>query len=147
MTSNPHNLQRFLDAQHRLYGQVRDELLGGQKETHWMWFIFPQIRGLGSSPTAQKYAIQDIAEAKAYLNHPLLGFRLRECTQLVNAVSGRSIEAIFGDPDNLKFHSSMTLFAHAFTNEKVFADALTKYFRGELDSKTLEILAEPDSNS
>jgi uncharacterized protein (DUF1810 family) len=141
MPSDPHNLQRFIDAQHPVYGQVRDELQAGQKETHWMWFIFPQIRGLGSSPTAQKYAIQSIDEAKAYLDHPLLSFRLRECTQLVNAVSSRSIEAIFGYPDNLKFHSSVTLFAHASANEKVFADALTKYFRGELDSKTLEILA------
>jgi uncharacterized protein (DUF1810 family) len=140
MTSDPHNLQRFLDAQHPIYGQVRDELLAGQKETHWMWFIFPQIKGLGSSATAQKYAIQGIDEAKAYLNHPLLGFRLRECTQLVNAVNGRSIEEIFGYPDHLKFHSSMTLFAKAHAAEKVFTAALDKYFNGKADRRTLENL-------
>jgi uncharacterized protein (DUF1810 family) len=140
MTPDPHNLQRFIDAQHSIYGQVRDELQAGQKETHWMWFIFPQIKGLGSSPTAQKYAIQSIHEAKAYLDHPLLGFRLRECTQLVNGVIGRSIEDIFRFPDHLKFHSSMTLFGRVSTNEQLFAAALTKYFRSQLDPKTLEQL-------
>jgi uncharacterized protein (DUF1810 family) len=139
MTSDPHNLQRFIDAQHPIYGQVRDELQAGQKETHWMWFIFPQIKGLGSSPTAQKYAITSIEEARAYLDHPLLGFRLRECTQLVNAVNGCSIEDIFGYPDHLKFHSSMTLFAKASLAEEVFTTALDKYFSGE-DPKTLEQL-------
>ena len=140
MTPGPHNLQRFIDAQHPIYGQVRDELRAGQKETHWMWFIFPQIKGLGTSATAQKYAIQSIDEAKAYLNHPLLGFRLRECTQLVNAVIGRSIEDIFGFPDHLKFHSSMTLFAKASPAEKVFTTALDRYFKGEPDRNTLEQL-------
>ena len=139
MTSDPHNLQRFLDAQHPIYGQVRDELQAGQKESHWMWFIFPQIKGLGRSATAQKYALQNIDEAKAYLEHPLLGFRLRECTQLVNAVTGRSIEDIFGYPDHLKFHSCMTLFANASAAEKVFTAALDKYFNGE-DIQTLEQL-------
>jgi len=140
MTPDPHNLQRFIDAQHTIYGQVRDELQAGQKESHWMWFIFPQIRGLGTSPTAQKFAITGMDEAKAYLNHPLLGVRLRECTQLVNAVNGRSIEDIFGYPDHLKFHSSMTLFAHISSGDKLFTSALTKYFHGELDRKTLEQL-------
>jgi|ERR1700730_6169602 uncharacterized protein (DUF1810 family) len=140
MTPDPHNLQRFIDAQHTIYGQVRDELQAGQKESHWMWFIFPQIRGLGTSPTAQKFAITGMDEAKAYLNHPLLGVRLRECTQLVNAVNGRSIEDIFGYPDHLKFHSSMTLFAHISCGDKLFTSALTKYFHGELDRKTLEQL-------
>jgi uncharacterized protein (DUF1810 family) len=140
MTSDPHNLQRFLDAQHPIYGQVRDELQAGQKETHWMWFIFPQIKGLGTSPTAQRYAIQSINEAKAYLSHPLLGFRLRECTQPVNGVIARSIEDIFGYPDHLKFHSSMTLFAKASAAEKVFTTALGKYFKGNEDPKTLEQL-------
>jgi uncharacterized protein (DUF1810 family) len=139
MTADPHNLQRFVDAQHPIYGQVRDELQAGLKETHWMWFIFPQIKGLGRSATAQKYAIQNIDEAKAYLEHPLLGFRLRECTQLVNAVIGRSIEDIFGYPDHLKFHSCMTLFANASAAEKVFTAALDKYFNGE-DIQTLEQL-------
>ena len=140
MTSDPYNLQRFIDAQHRIYGQVRDELAGGQKEGHWMWFIFPQILGLGTSTTAQKYAITDIDEAKAYLDHPLLGFRLRECTQLVNAVNGRSIEDIFSYPDHLKFHSSMTLFAKASAGDKVFTAALAKYFHGELERKTVQLL-------
>jgi uncharacterized protein (DUF1810 family) len=139
MNPDPHNLQRFLDAQHPIYGQVRDELMAGRKETHWMWFVFPQIKGLGTSATARKYAIQSIDEAKAYLNHPLLGFRLRECTQLVNAVSGRPIEDIFGFPDHLKFHSSMTLFAKASRGEAVFTAALDKFFNGE-DLKTLENL-------
>jgi uncharacterized protein (DUF1810 family) len=140
MTSDAYNLQRFVDAQHRIYGQVRDELAAGQKESHWMWFVFPQICGLGTSTTAQKYAITDIGEAKAYLDHPLLGFRLRECTQLVNAVNGRSIEDIFGYPDHLKFHSSMTLFAKASAGDKVFTAALAKYFHGELDRKTVQLL-------
>jgi uncharacterized protein (DUF1810 family) len=140
MTSDPHNLQRFVDAQHPIYGQVCDELQGGQKETHWMWFIFPQIEGLGTSPTAQKYAISGIAEAKAYLEHPLLGFRLRECTQLVNAIKDRSIDDIFGYPDNRKFHSSMTLFAHVSPGDKIFTAALARYFHGELDRKTLKQL-------
>lgn len=140
MTSDPHNLQRFVDAQHALYGQVRDELQGGRKESHWMWYIFPQIKGLGTSSTAQKYAISGIDEAKSYLDHPLLGFRLHECTQLVNSVSGRSIEDIFAYPDHLKFHSSMTLFAHVSPSDKLFAAALTKYFHGELDRKTVQLL-------
>jgi uncharacterized protein (DUF1810 family) len=139
-SADPHNLQRFLDAQHPIYGQVRDELQAGQKESHWMWFVFPQIKGLGRSTSAQKYAIQSIDEAKAYLDHPLLGFRLQECTQLVNAVSGRSIEDIFGYPDYLKFHSCMTLFARVHPRDKSFAAALSKYFNGEVDRKTLEQL-------
>jgi uncharacterized protein (DUF1810 family) len=140
MPSDLYNLQRFIDAQHPIYGQVRDELRAGHKETHWMWFIFPQIRGLGTSATAQKYAIQSIDEAKAYLDHPLLGFRLRECAQLVIAVNGRSIEDIFGYPDHLKFHSSMTLFSHVFAGDTTFTAALEKYFDGELDRHTLEQL-------
>src|ERR1700732_49143 len=140
MTADHFNLPRFLDAQHSIYGQVRDELQGGQKESHWIWFIFPQIKGLGISLTARQYAITCIDEAKAYLDHPLLGFRLRECTQFVNAVNGRSIEDIFGYPDHMKFHSSMTLFARAFPDDKMFTAALAKYFQGELDPKTLEQL-------
>jgi uncharacterized protein (DUF1810 family) len=136
-SADPHNLQRFIDAQHPIYGQVRDELQAGQKESHWMWFVFPQIKGLGLSPTAQKYAISGIEEAKAYLNHSLLGFRLRECTQLVNAVNGRTIEEIFSYPDHLKFHSSMTLFSHVQPTDKLFAAALTKYFHGKPDRRTL----------
>jgi uncharacterized protein (DUF1810 family) len=140
LTADPFDLQRFLNAQHRIYGQVCDELRSGRKHSHWMWFIFPQIKGLGSSPTAQKYAIAAIDEAKAYLQHQLLGFRLRECTQLVNAVEGRSIEEIFGYPDHLKFHSSMTLFAAASADEAPFVAAMKKYFDAESDRKTLDLL-------
>jgi uncharacterized protein (DUF1810 family) len=140
MTPDPHNLQRFVEAQHSIYGQVRDELSAGQKESHWMWFIFPQIKGLGTSATAQKYALTGIEEAKAYLNHSLLGFRLRECTQLVNGVVGRSIEDIFGYPDHLKFRSCMTLFAHMSAGDKLFTAALAKYFNGESDRNTLKRL-------
>ena len=140
MIPDLYNLQRFVEAQYSIYPRVRDELQAGQKESHWMWFIFPQIKGLGASLTAQKYAITCIDEAKAYLNHPLLGFRLRECTQLVNAVNGRSIEDIFGYPDHLKFHSSMTLFAQMHPSDKLFTAALTKYFNGEVDRRTLEQL-------
>jgi uncharacterized protein (DUF1810 family) len=116
---------------------VLDELQAGQKETHWMWFIFPQIKGLGTSPTAQKYAITGIDEAKAYLDNPLLGFRLRECTRLVNEVNGRSVGGIFGYPDHMKLQSSMTLFAHISPGDKMLIAALTKYFHGELHRKTL----------
>jgi uncharacterized protein (DUF1810 family) len=140
MTSDPHNLQRFLDAQHKIYGQVCDELRSGRKESHWIWFIFPQISGLGSSPTAQKYAIAGMDEAKAYLAHPLLAYRLRECTQLVQAINGQSIDAIFGHPDYLKFQSSMTLFAKASAADTVFAAALKKYFNSEFDRNTLQRL-------
>jgi uncharacterized protein (DUF1810 family) len=139
-SADPHNLQRFIDAQHPIYGQVRGELRAGQKESHWMWFIFPQLEGLGTSLTAQKYAITGIEEAKAYLDHPLLGFRLRECTRLVNAVKNHSVEDIFGYPDNMKFQSSMTLFARVSPGEIMFTAALEKYFNGELDRRTLELL-------
>lgn len=137
MTPDSHNLERFLDAQDGVFAQVCAELRAGRKESHWMWFIFPQIKGLGSSPTAQKYAIQGLDEAQAYLAHPMLGLRLRQCTQLVNAVNGRAIADIFGFPDNLKFHSSMTLFAHVSGDDPLFAAALSRYFNGEKDRGTL----------
>ena len=105
-----------------------------------MWYVFPQIQGLGRSRTAQQFAIASLEEARAYLDHPVLGERLRECTKLVTAVEGRSVEEILGHPDHLKFHSSMTLFAQAARDEPVFADALQKYFRGALDRQTLERL-------
>ncbi len=105
-----------------------------------MWFIFPQIKGLGHSAMAQKYALSSLAESKAYLDHPVLGQRLRACTQLVTNLNGPSIEGIFGYPDYLKFQSSMTLFAHATTDNKIFEDALQKYFRTHYDRQTLERL-------
>jgi uncharacterized protein (DUF1810 family) len=136
---DPYRLQRFVDAQVSCFAQVRSELSAGKKRSHWMWFIFPQLEGLGSSPMAQRFAISGIDEAKAYLAHPVLGDRLRDCTALVNAVSARSIEDIFGYPDHLKFHSSVTLFAEASHPEnEVFKEALAKYFNGVPDKATLE---------
>jgi uncharacterized protein (DUF1810 family) len=138
---DPHHLQRFLDAQASTYTQAHAELATGEKRTHWMWFIFPQIRGLGSSAMAQRYAIQSMEEARAYLAHPVLGPRLRECTALVNAAHDRAISDIFGYPDDLKFHSSITLFAQADDDaNSVFQQALTRNFHGKQDAATLAIL-------
>jgi uncharacterized protein (DUF1810 family) len=146
--NDSYHLQRFVDAQAPCFAQVRSELAAGQKRSHWMWFVFPQMKGLGSSPTAQRFAISSLEEAVAYLAHPVLGPRLRECTALVNAVDGRSISEIFGYPDDLKFHSSVTLFARAVSHgpshdrpdNQVFADALAKYFDGVPDQATLDRL-------
>jgi uncharacterized protein (DUF1810 family) len=135
--SDPYNLQRFVDAQNPVYDKVCSELGDGRKKTHWMWFIFPQVEGLGSSQMARKFAISSLAEAAAYLAHPVLGSRFTECTRLVNLVEGRPIEQIFGFPDDLKFRSSMTLFVHATPDNRVFIDALQKYFGGEFDPATL----------
>jgi uncharacterized protein (DUF1810 family) len=137
---DPYNLRRFLDAQDPVYAQVCSELRAGRKRSHWMWFIFPQIQGLGYSPLARKFAIASLQEAKAYLDHPILGARLKEFCRLVNRVEGRSIEEIFGYPDDLKFRSSMTLFAHAASDDQIFRDALEKYFNGEDDPATVERL-------
>lgn len=138
-----YNLQRFLNAQDRVYDTVLEELRAGRKASHWIWFIFPQIAGLGRSGTAQQFAIGSLDEAKAYLQHPVLGPRLRECTQLVLLdVNGRSAEEIFGYPDHLKFRSCMTLFVTATTDNKLFKDALLKYFHGKPDQLTLDILAQ-----
>lgn len=138
--NRPYDLQRFVDAQAGVYEEVSAELRAGRKRSHWMWFIFPQIAGLGRSEMARRYAISSLAEAKAYLAHPVLGSRLRECTEWVNAVHGRSIDGIFGYPDDMKFRSSMTLFARAADDNAVFEEALRKYFGGEPDHSTLERL-------
>ena len=142
MTSanDPHNLQRFVDAQNAVFEQVCAELREGQKQGHWMWFIFPQLRGLGNSEVAIHFAIASRDEAQMYLKHPDLGPRIRECTRLVNLIEGRLINQIFGYPDDLKFRSSMTLFAAATSENKIFNDALQKYFCGEPDRLTLERL-------
>ena len=132
------NLERFVEAQEGVIGQVCAELHAGQKRSHWMWFVFPQIRGLGSSEMAVKYAISGREEARAYLDHPVLGPRLHECAAIVVEMDGKSVEEIFGYPDNLKFHSSMTLFAKAAAEAGVFGEALEKYFGGEMDRGTLE---------
>jgi uncharacterized protein (DUF1810 family) len=135
--SDRFNLQRFVDAQERVYPTVLDELREGRKRSHWIWFIFPQIAGLGSSPTAAKYAISSLDEARAYVRHALLGARLHECAQLVNAVHGRSIGAIFGSPDDMKVRSSMTLFAHATDDNQDFVQLLERYYDGEEDPLTV----------
>jgi uncharacterized protein (DUF1810 family) len=135
--SDPFNLQRFADAQQPVYETVRAELRAGQKRSHWMWFVFPQIEGLGSSGMARRFAISSLEEARAYLEHPVLGARLRECSRLVADVNGRSIEEIFGYPDDMKFRSSMTLFAQATPENEVFVECLRKYFEGEADPSTL----------
>lgn len=133
-------LQRFVDAQRSVFTEVRQELQDGCKRGHWMWFVFPQIQGLGHSQMARKFAISSRAEAEAYLDHPILGSRLRECGQLVMQVEGRSIREIFGHPDDLKFRSSMTLFAHATAENRLFLAALRRYFRGEPDPLTRQRL-------
>ena len=140
LMTDPHNLHRFVEAQNPVYQQVLRELRNGQKESHWMWFIFPQLRGLGHSHMATVYGIASRQEAEAYLAHPILEPRLKVCTQLVNQIEGRSIEEIFGSPDDVKFRSSMTLFARAAPHNQVFQDALQKYFAGQPDSLTLERL-------
>ena len=137
--TDPFDLARFVDAQAPVYARVLAELRRGRKQSHWMWFIFPQFAGLGHSAMAQRFAIRSREEAVAYLGHGLLGPRLRECTALVNAVEGRTILDILGSPDDLKFHSSMTLFA-AVSSEPQFAASITKFYGGTPDQKTLKLL-------
>jgi len=139
MSSDPFDLQRFVDAQESAIARVREELRAGRKRSHWIWFVFPQIAGLGFSAMAQTYAIASLDEAKAYLAHPVLGPRLRECTQLVLAVDGKTAHAIFGSPDDLKFRSCVTLFDAVAPND-VFGEALAKYFEGKADPATLDKL-------
>jgi uncharacterized protein (DUF1810 family) len=139
MTAEP-DLQRFVQAQEGCYSQVRTELSAGRKSTHWMWFIFPQLRGLGHSSAAWHFGIGSLTEARAYLEHPLLGPRLRECTRLLLEVQGRSIRDILGSPDDLKLRSCLTLFAQASDGEALFERALQTYYHGEPDERTLELL-------
>jgi uncharacterized protein (DUF1810 family) len=137
---DPYHLHRFVDAQRGTYEVALPELRAGRKQSHWMWFIFPQISGLGFSPMAQRYAISAITEAEAYLQHPVLGARLVECTRAVNGHAGRSATEIFGQPDDLKFRSSMTLFGEAGPEEVEFRKALDTFFAGRRDAVTLEKL-------
>ena len=134
------DLERFTSAQAAIYGGVLAELRSGRKRTHWMWFIFPQIEGLGHSATTMHYAIKSIDEARAYLNHPVLGPRLRECAEAVLAIEGRTASEIFPYPDDLKLKSSMTLFAAASEPGSVFVRVLDKYFAGRQDERTLQLL-------
>lgn len=133
------SLQRFVDAQQGVYPRALAELRAGSKRSHWMWFVFPQIAGLGSSPTAQRYAIASLDEAREYLAHPVLGPRLRECARAVLAVDGKSAAEILGYPDDLKLRSSMTLFARAADDPEVFTAVLDKYYDGP-DSRTLALV-------
>ena len=135
--SDPHDLIRFVDAQNGVFEAARAELRNGRKASHWMWFVFPQIAGLGHSPMARRYAIASLAEARAYLAHPVLGRRLRELTEIVIAQPQRDAHTIFGDIDAVKFCSSMTLF-NAAEPEGVFAQALDRFFAGQRDPATLE---------
>ena len=134
---DPYNLARFVEAQAPVFARVTAELAAGRKTSHWMWFVFPQIAGLGASAMAQRYAIASLDEARAYLRDPVLGPRLRDCTARVNAVHGRSIDAILGSPDDMKFRSCVTLFAHATEDKAVFLAALDRYFGGAFDPATL----------
>ena len=140
-SADPYDLNRFLSAQLPLYGEVLRELAAGRKRSHWMWFIFPQLAGLGRSSTAEFYAITALAEARAYLAHPILGARLLECTRLVNGHGELSALQLFGSPDDLKFHSSMTLFELAAGPHGEFSNAIEQFYAGERDSATLQLLA------
>jgi uncharacterized protein (DUF1810 family) len=134
------NLQRFVAAQDRVYQSVLEELRSGHKRGHWMWYVFPQIHGLGGSAMSQEYAISCRDEARAYLEQPILGARLRECTQLVMAVDAGTAGEIFSYPDDLKFHSCMTLFEQSAIDPAIFRAALLKYFGGKPDQLTLDVL-------
>ncbi|PST27166.1 DUF1810 domain-containing protein [Mesorhizobium plurifarium] len=142
MASGAFDLERFVAAQEGTYPAALAELRAGTKRTHWMWFVFPQIAGLGHSPTARYYALSGLGETRAYLGHPLLGRRILECTETVNRIRGRSALEIFGRPDDLKFRSSMTLFEAAAPDVEAFTRALGLYFDGVRDSRTIEILGK-----
>ena len=141
--TDTYNLQRFINAQESTFDVAREELAAGQKRSHWMWFIFPQIKGLGSSSTAQRFAISSLKEGAAYLGDPILGRRLEECTGIVNGLH-RSVPDVFGYPDDLKFHSSMTLFASVAEEcgfeAPVFREAVATHFANRLDEGTLRQL-------
>lgn len=145
--SDPFHLARFVAAQDGIYPRVVQELKAGRKRSHWMWFIFPQLQGLGTSEMARRYAIRGLDEARAYLAHPLLGTRLVECTRIVNGLHGSSALQIFGQPDDLKFHSSLTLFELAAGNHSEFSTALEKYFAGHRDPATLQHLQPPGAGN
>ncbi|HET8748210.1 MAG TPA: DUF1810 domain-containing protein [Ramlibacter sp.] len=139
--TDPFRLQRFVDAQADTIEAARDELRAGRKRSHWMWFVFPQLKGLGFSSTAQFYGIASLEEARAYLAHPVLGPRLRECCALMLAVPGKSAHEILGSPDDLKFRSCLTLFSLAAPQEAVFGQALQRFYDGEPDPRTVALCA------
>jgi uncharacterized protein (DUF1810 family) len=139
---DPHDLQRFIEAQRPVYAQVLAELAAGAKTSHWMWFVFPQLKGLGRSGTARHFGIASRAEAEAYWRHPVLGARLKECSALMLAATGKTAHQILGSPDDLKFRSSMTLFAQVAPEHPVFGQALDRYFGGAADPATIELLEQ-----
>jgi uncharacterized protein (DUF1810 family) len=139
MPSDPFDLQRFLTAQEGVYEAALAELRGGRKRTHWMWFVFPQFRGLGASATSRRYAVRSLKEARAYLGHPVLGARLRQCVDALLAIPGLSASDVFGYPDDLKLHSSMTLFEMVSPEGSVFAQVLDRYFGGNKDGETIRL--------
>jgi uncharacterized protein (DUF1810 family) len=143
--NNPvsHGLERFMVAQERVYASVREELVAGSKTSHWMWFVFPQLKALGRSSVAKHFGIESRDEALAYWQHPVLGRRLKECTELVLAVDNKTVHEIFGSPDDLKFRSCMTLFAQVAPDEKVFRLALQRFYAGQPDENTLRLLEVP----
>ncbi len=143
---DPHDLARFVTAQTAVYDDVVAELRAGRKESHWMWFVFPQLRGLGSSPMAHRYGVASIDEARAYLRHPLLGPRLVECAKLMLGHRARSAREILGSPDDLKLRSSMTLFAEASADEPSFRAVLDRYYAGQPDERTLTLLEVPEGS-
>lgn len=145
--ADPFDLGRFLAAQADDYDRALSEVRGGRKQTHWMWYVFPQLDGLGASPTARHYAIRSRAEARAYLAHPVLGPRLAECAGAAVGVEGRSATAVFGSPDDLKLRSCATLFAAVSALGSVFERLLAKYFDGRPDDRTLRLLADPAADS
>jgi uncharacterized protein (DUF1810 family) len=141
--SDPHDLNRFISAQEGVYDRALAELRDGLKRSHWMWYIFPQIEGLGHSPATRHYSIKSLEEARQYLAHPVLGARIKECAAAVLAVQGRSAADIFGHPDDWKLQSSMTLFELVSGAQSVFGRVLEKYYQGKRDSRTLEIVGKP----
>ena len=145
-SDDPYDLDRFVRAQERDYARALSELRNGSKRTHWMWYVLPQIDGLGYSATSKRYAIRSLAEAKAYLNHPVLGPRLIECAQAVNDVESRTATAIFGSPDDMKLKSCATLFVCVSPRGSVFERLLEKYYRGERDDRTLRLLELRDGS-
>jgi uncharacterized protein (DUF1810 family) len=140
---DPHDLDRFVRAQAGAYEQALAEIKAGRKQSHWMWYVFPQLEGLGSSAMSRRYAIRSIAEAQAYLRHPVLGSRLTECVESLLAIAGRSAHDIFGSPDDMKLRSCATLFACITPADSIFDRLIRKYFLGKRDSETLRLLAIP----
>jgi uncharacterized protein (DUF1810 family) len=147
VTATEAKLAEFVHAQDEVYDQVRRELAAGRKETHWIWFIFPQVTGLGFSSMSRKFGMASIAEARSYLKHPVLGPRLRECTDRMLALPTQNIRSVLGDPDDLKFRSSMTLFSVAAPEEEIFTKAIEKFFGGEQDAATIALLKQGDDRN